>query len=268
MESPTDYFVQALPHANLSDLVQFLTNPVLGQTLSYIIRSQPPNTRFVLVDGLNVINSHNFLRDIVDNRDEFYLFQQIYKRCFQKLPRQELSNFIEGQIEALPRQVKINLIRCLTLTLIPELYGDLHLIVITGTQDGTSNVVSLNPQLTWVNIMGHRIEGNLEVDDLLVAFLVYYLAIQENRPTMIWSRDQYAFMDAIAPDWPQIRQNLNGVLVETSDSPTGKWDFIPARSYNLMDFRARSGTVSSRWSEPEEPMEKTDSGETEENQSQ
>jgi hypothetical protein len=251
MQLPTDYFVQALPHANLNDLIQFLTNPVLGGSLSQIIRAQPPKTRFVLVDGMNIINSPGFLRSIVDNREDFYLFQQIYTRCLQRLPRFELSEFIEGQIEALPRKIKINLIRCLTLTLTPELYGDLHLIVITGTEGKQSNMTQVTPHLTWINIGGHRIEGNLEVDDLLLAFLVYYLAIQERRPTLIWSRDQYAFMEAIAPDWPKIRQTLNGVLFETSDSPTGKWDFIPVRTHRLMDFRARSGTYGSHWNEPE-----------------
>lgn len=240
MQSPTDYFVQSLPHLNLSDLVHFLNDPNLGGLLGQIIQSQPPETRFVLVDGLNVINNVSFLRSIIDNIRNFYLFEQIYQRCFQNLPRWEFSNFLEGRIEALPRTVKINLIQCLTLTLIPELYGDLHLIVVTGNQEGRNNVIPVGQRLTWIDISGHRIDGRLEVDDLLIAFLIYYLWIQQQREVIIWSRDHYDFMNAIEPRWPEIRQYLNGVLFESSDSWREKWNFIRAQFHNLADFRARS----------------------------
>jgi hypothetical protein len=235
MTLPVDYFIRALPHVNLDDLVTFLNSPDLGGRLSQIIGKASPQTRFVLVDGLNVVNTIPFLRSIIDNRNQFQLFQQMYRRCFQQLPRGDFGDFLDGQIQALPRRVKINLIRCLTLTLMPHLYHDLHLLVITGNEDGRNQVIPITSNLTWIDISGRRVEGSLEVDDLLVAFLLYYLAIQQQRPVLIWSRDQYAFMETIAPEWAAIRQSSNGILFEPTDSPTGKWDFVRARGDKLVD---------------------------------
>ena len=228
---PIELFVgfSTLGHPNFPDLQNFLVNIPVMSNLEQFISS---TDRFILIDGLNVANNYCFFKSIFQERIRYGLFRNIYDNCYTQMPR-IFGDYLEGNVEILSREQKINLVTCVFMQMVPYLPPNLKMILFFASESTPSNVAIVTPELAVVQIQGTRYGAVMEADDLALLYTLLYLRAKGNQVAVL-SNDNYNFMTRL-DGWQIYRPSINTVLSHQGYVPE-RWDFVRGGKTNLLEF--------------------------------